>query len=284
MFSFLKNISPEPIRKLARNIRSFLYDYFDNYKNYLSHIKYLGFTVYYTKGAGLINRIRFGNTNSLYESDLVDSIYTRLKNIENPIFLDIGANIGLISLAILKKVPNVKIFSFEPGYIAYKSFDTTIFANKLLDNVKLFNLALSDKIGSSSFFYHEDSDTSGDGFINTGRSKSLAKKIVIKTDTLDNWFENQNIDKLDLIKIDVEGAELLVLKGGEISLKKYKPIIFLEISKENLKVYPYTEKEIISYLESINYSLYDLKNMKCSEKNISDMIIDRDTFVAISNK
>lgn len=284
MFFFLKRISPEPIRKIARNIRTISYSYFDNYKDYLSNIRYLGFIVYYTKGAGLINRIRFGNTNSVYEFDLVNSICTKLKNKANPIFLDIGANIGLISLAVIKEVPDVKVFSFEPGYVAYKSFDTTIFANKLEAKLKLSNLALSDSTGSIDFFSHEDSDTSGDGFIDTGRAKSLAKKITVKTDTLDNWLENQKLNKIDLIKIDVEGAELLVLKGASISLKKYKPIIFLEISKENLKVYPYNEADILNYLESIDYSLYDLKNIKCSEGNISDMIKNGDTFMAMSNR
>jgi FkbM family methyltransferase len=284
MLSFLKKISPNFLKNIARKTRSKIYSICDIFEPYLTRRNYFGYTLFYTKGTGIIERIRFGNLNRVYEPDLVESITTELLKYDSPVFLDIGTNIGLISLPILKKVPEVKIFGFEPGPTAYKSFATTIFANKLQDKIHLFNEALYKEVTTLSFYAHSDRDCGGDGIIDTKRAESLSTEIKVKTNTLDNWSKENNIPKIDVLKIDIEGAELYAFQGSIDFLKKYKPIIFLEISIENLKVYPYKEIDILNFFKSNNYELFDSKNKKCTIENISNLVTLNDTFIAKPKK
>jgi len=283
MLSFLKKLSPDFIKTIARKTRASLYTWSDSIKPYLTSRTYSGFTLYYTKGAGLVNRIRFGNPNKTYEPELVSPIVEELQKYDAPVFLDIGTNIGLISLAILQKVPNVTIFGFEPSPIAYKSFATTIFANKLEQKVKLFNEALDAKPGSITFFVHDDQDSSGDGMIDTQRAESKSTGITVKSNTLDIWHKEDNVPKVNVIKIDIEGAELFALQGATEFLKQYKPLVFLEISKENLKVYPHKEKEVLAFFEANGYALFDLHGSPVTQQNISTITETEDTFLAKPN-
>ncbi len=284
MLSFLKNKSPNFLKTLARKTRRMLYETSDKLKPYLIHRKYCGYRLYYTRGAGLIDRIRIGNINKIYEPELVNSICDELKKHESPVFLDIGTNIGLISLAVLKTIPNVKIFCFEPGPIPYASFTSTILANKLSDKVKLYNEALNKESGYIDFYMHNDKDSSGDGMIDTRRSESDSTRITVKSTTLDEWSNLNNEEKINVVKIDIEGAELCALQGSIEFLSKNKPIIFLEISKENLKVYPHNELDILNFFESNDYNLFNLSNMKINQDNIKNIVDTEDTFIAKPKK
>lgn len=284
MLTFLKKLSPSFIKTLARNIRSFLYHLFDRFTPYLTNRTYCGFILYYTRGSGLVERIRFGNLNRVYEHDLIDALTTELSKHNSPVFLDIGTNIGLISLAIKKNIPAVSIFGFEPGPTAYKSFATSIFANQLDTDIHLYNEALHKETGNITFYTHNDTDCSGDGMIDTQRANSKATSIQVKANTLDAWFTENNIPKVHVVKIDIEGAELYALQGASKFLEEYKPIIYLEISVENLKVYPYTEKEILDFFITHNYSLFDMhSNKQCTLENISTVVLEHDTFIAKPN-
>lgn len=280
MLSFLKKISPDFLKTFARKTRGVLYHMSDNFKPYLANRSYSGYKLFYTRGAGLIERIRFGNLNRVYEYDLVDSLSKELLKHESSVFLDIGTNIGLISLAVLQKVPKVKIFGFEPGPIAYKSFATTIFANQLENQVTLLNEALNKEPGEITFYTHNDKDSSGDGMIDTLRAESKSTSITVKSNTLDKWSKENKVSKIHVVKIDIEGAELYALQGSIEFLKEHKPTIFLEISTENLKVYPYKEKEVFVFFESNNYDLFDMNGKKSTIENISIMVTENDTFIA----
>lgn len=284
MLSFLKKLSPNFIKTFARNTRSFTYHMSDSFKPYLTNRNYVGYKLFYTRGAGLVERIRFGNLNKVYEYDLVNSLSKELSKHESPIFLDIGTNIGLISLSVLHNVPKVKIFGFEPGPVAYKSFATTIFANQIENKITLLNEALDKEPGHITFYTHNDKDSSGDGMIDTKRAESSSVVITVKSNTLDQWSRENNISKVHVVKIDIEGAELYALQGSIEFLKEHKPIIFLEISIENLRVYPYKEKEVFDFLESNNYDLFDLSGVKCTSGNISKIVIRNDTFIAKPKK
>lgn len=284
MLSFLKKLSPNFIKTWARNARSSAYRMSDSFKPYLTSRDYAGYRLFYTRGAGLVERIRFGNINRVYEHDLVDPIVKELSKHDSPVFLDIGTNIGLISLAVLNALPKVRIFGFEPGPTAYKSFATTIFANQLENKITLLNEALDKVPGEITFYAHNGKDSSGDGMIDTKRADSPSSAITVRSNTLDIWSRENNVPKINVIKIDIEGAELFALQGSAEFINEHKPVIFLEISTENLKVYPYTEKEVFGFFESNNYELFDLKGKKCTLENISTMVLENDTFIAKPKK
>ncbi len=264
-----------------RKSRKELYRIVDARKPYLNAYKYFGYKLYYTRGSGLIERIRFGSTNRVYEPELLHALVKEISSEENPILFDIGTNIGLISTALLASCPKLKIYGFEPSPIAYKSLSTTIFANRLEDRIELFDAVLGDKNQPVSFSLHEEKDCSGDGLIDTGRAERPAEKTITKQmTTLDSWWQDNGRPAVTVIKIDIEGAELLAFRGAENVLREQKPVIYLEIAKENLRVYPYNENDVFAFLDSHGYSVFTHDGKPCTEKNISEMVKETDTFMA----
>lgn len=279
MFNLIKSISPESIKKILRTIRCNLYSFLDKHKSYLSKIRYCNYDLYYTRGSGLINRIRFGNPNRIYEPELIDKIYKELINIENPKLLDIGTNIGLISINLLSKLPNLTIYGFEPTTVAYKSLSVTIFANQLEKILILSNKAVDSTSGEITFYQHSEEDSSGDGFIDTKRSNSSSKEVIVETIALDEWWVENNKPKIDVIKIDIEGGELRAFRGANKLIDEIRPIIFMEISEENLRVYPYNAIDILEFFNNKKYEIISDTNTICNKENFKSILEKCDTFI-----
>lgn len=151
--------------------------------------------------------------------------------LDKGVFIDVGANIGKYAVIVGKQLRNESankrrgsVMAIEPSAEIFRILEKNIRLNNLTNVIPL-NLAASDKEGVSEFYL------SSEGF---GTSSSLieikfkSKKVEVKTDTLDNIVKRLNIKKVDLIKIDVEGAEPKVLGGAFGILKKDKPKIVFE--------------------------------------------------------
>jgi FkbM family methyltransferase len=141
---------------------------------------------------------------------------------KNRTALDIGANIGNHALYFSNYFANVHAFEPNP-----RTFDLLSFNAKLVDNVRCHKFGLSDKSGSANLI--QDDKNVGASFIggNSGNTGKKAKATRIQLRRLDS-VRNQ-IGDVALMKIDVEGMELDVLKGASALLKSSRPLIFFEI-------------------------------------------------------
>lgn len=245
----------------------------------IEQLEYKGKTIFYSKGTSLINRIV---KDGVYEPEVTKALLLSLEGKNEPIVLDVGANIGLISINILEVLPNCKIYAFEPGPHQNSLFSKTIEYNQL-KNIELSALALSNEIGSASFHVHSTEDASGDGFFDTGRA-GKTKKINVETTILDSWWKIKNQPKVDLIKMDTEGAELFILEGGKELLETCKPDLCLEIYELNLRNYPYTANDIFDALKNMNYQLFTLNLQLITKSNLEAILKVNDTFIAKSAK
>jgi len=171
-------------------------------------------------------------------------------NLDKGVFIDIGANIGKYTIKLgnqLKK--KGKVISIEPEPINFKALSKNVKLNKL-ENVFLENVACSDKEGFMDFYIDYVGDYGGGHSLI--KNEISRKKIKVKTKKLDSILDELKIKKVDLIKIDVEGAESLVLKGGLKTLKNSHPKIIIEAwdkkhldkVKEILKPFNYKIKQI----------------------------------------
>ena len=152
-----------------------------------------------------------------------------LKNRLNPgdIFLDIGANIGFYSLLASDIIgKGGSIFSFEPDKRCIQKPSEPYISINNVENIKSFNIALSDYDGEG-FLSEKPENNSGWTHLTNSSSNESRRVDIVKLDT---FVENKNIPKIDLIKIDTEGYELNVLKGGVRSITKFKPDIMLELN------------------------------------------------------
>lgn len=176
---------------------------------------------------------------------------------KSEVFFDIGANIGYYSLVAAAFNNKLKIIGFEPSPSAFKFFKKNIENNKF-KNIKLETTALSDSVGKTTFFAVKSKKfldipdhLNGDGTINLENvGSSLIEKFDVKTNTLDNYIRQNNISKIDLIKIDTEASEHLVFSAGHKVLKEYKPIVLCEVIPNKI------EKELNEIFKDHRYLFY----------------------------
>jgi FkbM family methyltransferase len=215
----------------------------------------------------------------VYEEEMCVHLVKTLQKKRKPILMDIGANIGLVSTYLLKEVPNLFIYAFEPGPTQAGLLQKTITINSLQNSIKLSQIALSDSSGKKVFFAHPNRDQAKDGLVDTGRGEKTVE-IEVETMTLDEWWKGEGKPHVDVVKIDTEGAELLVLRGASEFLKEAKPIIYLEIEESNLKAYPYGKEDIVQFIYSNGYILETIDGQEVDSQNIFKEYINQDTFCA----
>jgi FkbM family methyltransferase len=160
--------------------------------------------------------------------------------------IDVGANIGYytrIASALTGK--KGRVFAFEPMPSA---FNLLIANTKNLINVKSHEIAISDIKGKSRFSIQKYGDTSS--LVTNRPAKSV---ITVQTNTLDNIFQNEN--KIDLIKIDVEGFEYEVIKGAIKIIQAKSPLLYFEHIDKYTSNRGLTIDDFKALLEPLNYSL-----------------------------
>ena len=146
--------------------------------------------------------------------------------------LDIGAHIGLVTLPLATKISREgTVFAFEPGNSNREFLEQHLRINQI-KNVTVVADLVGEKLNASANFYQSTSDSGMNTITNTGRRKGY-KRTVVRQTTLDE-FCNLHELKPQLIKIDVEGAELHVLKGGVEVLRQYMPTIFLSVHPRHI--------------------------------------------------
>jgi FkbM family methyltransferase len=227
------------------NIRNI---FFHPYRNYVHYRVYSDYD--YSLWRGVTN-------TSLYEEKLVNYLVTELNKQDHSIFLDVGANIGLISLPLLNMVPQLKVYGFEPNPRTYSWLKQTINYNKLSPRFELSQVALGNTNNTKEFCVHSAKYTPGDGFVDTKRSGDTSR-ITVPTQTLDNWWNKNNLPAVTAVKIDTEGAELMVLNGGINLIKKVKPLLCLEVSPVNLAAYHEKPDDVFEWLKKNDYSYSQL--------------------------
>lgn len=175
--------------------------------------------------------------NKGYHEDHIVKMLSTYTN--NNTVIDIGSNIGSTSLALLSMDPKCIIYSFEPQLYLAKMQKDTMRVNNHLDRIRIFNNAVGhtclpnitlsgsfnhiDSLeGKNSAIKYDDNHVRNYGGINIGQGGEVIDMISI-----DSMFSNTT-EHISLIKIDVEGAESLVIFGAKDTIKKHKPVIFYE--------------------------------------------------------
>lgn len=181
-----------------------------------------------------------------------------LKN--DMVFIDIGANQGEFSLFAASKLIKGKVISFEPVGYQYNMLKKNIELNNF-NNVEINKFGLSNRTESLPIYTSSNSDLhSGvhEGLSTLFKSESRSElQETVQLKVFDEiYFEFLN--RLDFVKIDIEGAELFALKGMIKTLSKFKPDILIEISEETFKAAGYDVKEMLNFLDSLNYKPYKI--------------------------
>jgi FkbM family methyltransferase len=167
-------------------------------------------------------------------ADITDSVMAAIKpHVKaDSVCLDVGANIGLYSLGLSALVPQGKVYAFEPSPSTFAHLQSNLEVNGA-SNVSAYNLAASDSTGTVLFhdfsYFSAGAFSSDVGSLLSSESYG-SQAYEAATVTLDEFVADQQLDRVDFVKVDVEGAELLVLAGAEKTLATYRPLVVLEFN------------------------------------------------------
>lgn len=177
--------------------------------------------------------------------------------------LDVGANIGLYSIVLGRLVgPAARVWAFEP-YPPIASYCQRNLQLNALTHVTLAEEALSDKEGSVDFCVFDDGL---DVYNSIGASHrpaegiSSAKHIVVPCTTLDEYVTRMGIKRVDIIKLDVEGAEEKVLSGGKSTLAENQDLLMMvEIYEPSAKQCGCSTHRMIDMLEGHGFTMHQIQ-------------------------
>lgn len=161
-----------------------------------------------------------------YESDKVSGENNFITNVlpkyiksATPVLFDVGANVGKYSKKLSDRFPSAIILAFEPHPENYNKL-----CENQCNNIKVFNLGLSDSAGELTLFDRSDMDGSMHASLHKSVIDELHKKDItehkVEVEILDSIAKSEEIDYIDFLKIDTEGNELAVLNGAIDMLKK----------------------------------------------------------------
>ena len=237
----------------------------------ISKFKFLDSAIKYSKGIGYQGSLQF-------EIDLLIG-----KESSRFILFDIGANIGDYSLAAARRFPNCTIYSFEPSKA---TFDKLVENTRFFSNIICVQIAFGEITKQANLY----SDTIASGLASlfnrdlSAYGTEFKQMEVVNVQRLDDWISTNNINP-NYLKIDVEGSELSVLKGGINSLRNIKAVQF-EFGGTAIDAKTYF-KDFWNFLTSLNFvisrytptGLYRIENYSESEEIFEFM-----NYVAVPNK
>ena len=222
------------------------------------------------------------NKNDIYIGKSIEK-YGEFSYLEAKIFeqickagdvvIEVGANIGAHTLYLSKLVGNGFVFAFEPQRLVFQNLCANLALNSI-SNVFAYQEAVSNENGTIIIPECDFTKNNNFGGINIENTKN---GTTVNKQKLDNFLNK--IDRLKLLKIDVEGMEILVIKGAKELIDKFRPIIYIENDRQE------HSKELIELLWSLDYKmywhlpkLYNKSNFFCQEENIFGNIVSVNMF------
>ncbi len=226
--------------------------------------------------AGLKMRLKLPMENEFFlethDTDVTKILIDRIKYGFKVV--EIGAHIGYFSLLIAKLIGTKgKLFAIEPLPVNQKRLNEHIISNGF-NNVKILNFAVSDKNDNEDFFVFDFSTIGRLTTVDPRYEKEPLDKISVECRTFDSLYKTGLIDMPDFIKIDTEGAELLILKGMHDILKISKPQLLIELHNEM------TALEVWGILKNYNYIAYRINNHKLNIASMPELAKDPKNILA----
>ncbi|HEY5356496.1 MAG TPA: FkbM family methyltransferase [Streptosporangiaceae bacterium] len=179
--------------------------------------------------------------------------------------IDVGSAAGLYTLALSRLAgPSGRVHSVEPLSFAHPVW-TRVLRAREASNVQHHAVALADEAGTGlmSVPVGRYGPVTGRSFLaarcrGVGSNAEFAKQmeVTVEIDTLDALCERERLTRLDFIKIDVEGAELAVLQGGQRTIETFRPTLLLEIEERHTARFEYHPDDLAGWLVQRGYTMH----------------------------
>jgi len=190
------------------------------------------------------------------------------ENSARPIIFDVGAYTGKITIEYKKIFPKSTIYCFEPFPDSFRELQQ-LSSDR---SIKTYQIAISDRQGKTTLYLSADPTCNSFFPRPTAGVKYYSQKAgsvgetEVDTTTIDQFCNTENISQIDILKLDIEGAEIRALKGASDKLSKHAiSIIYTEVMFVRHYEGGCLFHELTTLLEYYGYSLFDVYNLKRSK-------------------
>lgn len=170
------------------------------------------------------------------------------------VVFDVGANVGWWTVPLARHLApgGGRVIAFEPVPANRARLDWAVQANAVQGSVQIVPVALGDKPGELGMWLKSEETGAGSGTaaLVTGSGPSHLRVPVV---TLDQWAAEQGVVRCDLMKLDIEGAELMMLRGAEQFVAATRPLIFGEFEAYWLSTFDSTFLDVAAWATRMNY-------------------------------
>jgi len=203
-----------------------------------------------------------GIENTLLRNSITLLKRYKPKKAANYTIIDVGANFGYLSMVWAQTVAKEgSVYSFEPHPQLFGSLNRTVYSNKLETIVRLENLA----VGLTSKKIILNLSNASSNLLELNNTQTEKKPIEMVS--IDDYYSENKLEECDLIKIDVDGIEMEILKGAKETIKKFSPILIVETNGN---------EEIVSYMDKLEYKTL---TMNLEEYNRNFMSLPSNAFI-----
>ncbi len=186
-----------------------------------------------------------------YEKETNDLLFEYIK--PGQVVIEAGANNGTETVLLSRLVGSSgKVFAFEPVEHIYKTLQLNLSINRC-ENVMAEQKALGESEGEL-YFNVLSADFCNQGMASKYDESSADAKVLVQQTSIDSLLIKNNIQVVDFIKMDIQGAEIELLKGAQHTLQKSRPIIFTEATEEFLSI-----EKLFEALSHLDYAVYRIQ-------------------------
>jgi FkbM family methyltransferase len=194
-------------------------------------------------------------------------------------YFDVGANIGLMALPVLRSIPDCRVVSFEPspatGPFLVKTAKNSSFSSRW----QVINEAAGKEAGELDFHVARAGLGAFDGFYKPGRIDAGSDTVKVRVTTIDAVWEKVGRPEISVMKIDVEGAEVEALLGAQRCVAAAKPFLLVEWNHPNSSAAGKTPEDLLKVACDLNYTIYCIPYMvpvTCPSEMSAQMLFSED--------
>jgi FkbM family methyltransferase len=234
---------------------------------------------------GLKLRLRLGNDLSwwvfvggMYEPNELAFLATTLE--PGMTVVDVGANEGLFTLVGASLVGGGgRVIAIEPSERELAWLQANVELNGL-DNVEAFRFALHDHAGTSKLtradIGHEGYNALGDTIVSP--EVNAAGTETVELETLDGFVTARGLERLDVVKVDAEGCEARILQGGMATVRRFSPIVLMEVVPDHLAAQGSTVVGLLDLIDELAYRVWifegqGLLRLRSGDEPLSENVV-----------
>ena len=232
---------------IKRRLKYFLYNFVPGLAG---RFPYYGSTVHFPPGAPVFREIC---ERGAFEPEIIDRL-VKLAQPGTTVF-DVGANIGLMAIPVLRACGTCRVVSFEPSPNSLPFLQSTARGSAFADRWTVRGVALAAAKGELDFTIGRPEDALFEGF-NSGSRIADARVIKVTVSTIDDEWRALDRPAVSVIKIDVEGAEGGVLDGASELLAAQRPAVLIEWHEPYLVRFGTRPESILAFADRFGYQMF----------------------------